>query len=170
MNFNNKGLLDPGLHLCDMNDFATMFNSDFVTSQSRANIFNELLSFLQNIITMYNLYEVWVDGSYVTNKVNPNDVDIVLYFEVLDYIKIQPQWNIIRNVAKIDAYCACAVNQNSQSTLSPADINTITNKRNYWKGQFGYDRSDNPKGIIIIKADKIKEYINGGGSNVNGII
>lgn len=167
MQFNDMGLIEAGLHECDMGEFCEIFINDFVTSQSRTIIFQSLKKFLENIIAKYDLYEVWIDGSYVTNKVNPNDVDIVLFFELNDFIMIGQEWNNIRNVAYLDAYFSCAVNQNSLSQLSPPDINTITNKRNYWKGQFGFDRSDTPKGIIVIKCDKIKEFLNGGGSNVN---
>jgi len=106
----------------------------------------------------------------VTSKINPNDVDIVLFFEVTDYINLVHQWGNIRNVTDIDAYCAAAVNTDSQDKLSPEEFNTITNNRNYWKGQFGYDRIDRPKGIIVLKPDKIMEYLNGGESYVNGCI
>ena len=42
-------------------------------------------------------------------------------------------------------------------TLSKQQNNCLklVNNRNYWRGQFGFDREDNPKGMIKIS----KEYL-----------
>ena len=155
MDFNEYGLINPGIHEMDMDDFHISFVKQFTTSQRR------------QMFKDFNIYEIWIDGSYVTEKINPNDVDIVIFFSVEDFIRVSKIWDVIRKDAvNIDPYCAVAVTEENKQKLSSADINTIINKRNYWKGQFGFDREDRPKGIINIKADNIVEYIKGGESGV----
>lgn len=168
MEFNDEGLIKPGIHECSVNDLYEIFVNNFKTSQRREIIFKSLMNFLKQLISHYNLQEVWIDGSYVTNKINPNDVDIVLFFEVNDYVKVSQQWDHIRNVINIDSYCEAIVNKDSESKLSQMDFNFINNRRNYWRGQFGFDRTDKPKGIIVLKESNIIDYFNGGGSYVNG--
>jgi len=157
-----RGVLEPGLHRCTVNEFYDTFVNKFSTSIRRKDIFNSLIDFLKRINDKYKIYEVWIDGSYVSEKVNPNDVDIVIFFEVDDYIKIFPEWNVIRKVFNIDAYCAAAVNDASKKMLGTKEFNNIVNNRNYWRGQFGFDREDKPKGIVVFPIEEIEEYINGG--------
>jgi hypothetical protein len=167
LDFNEYGLINPGIHEMDMDDFHISFVKQFTTSQRRQLIFDSLLRFVAKMFKDFNIYEIWIDGSYVTEKINPNDVDIVIFFSVEDFIRVSKIWDVIRKDAvNIDPYCAVAVTEENKQKLSSADINTIINKRNYWKGQFGFDREDRPKGIINIKADNIVEYIKGGESGV----
>jgi hypothetical protein len=56
-------------------------------------------------------------------------------------------------------YIACAANEKSKQILSPADYNAVVNNRNYWRGQFGFDRQDNPKVIIKLDCASLKNYI-----------
>ena len=94
--------------------------------------------------------DLWVDGSFVTTKLDPDDVDVVL--ELAEITGVTPaqeerlQWFSSRQAAdvaqKYDDYgCDCYV--------------TIRSTRDYWLSQFGRDRGNNPKGIAILQ-------INGG--------
>lgn len=168
LEFNDEGLIRPGIHECGINELYETFVENFKTSQRRDIIFKSLIKFLQQLISHYDLQEVWIDGSYVTNKINPNDVDIVLFFEVSDYIRLRQQWEHIRNFTYIDPYCEAIVNDDSENKLSPSDFSFITNRRNYWRGQFGFDRTDKPKGIVVLKKANIIDYMNGGGLYVDG--
>ena len=93
---------------------------------------------------------LWVDGSFITKKLEPDDVDVVL--ELSESTEITPEqrhrlkWFGSRQPADVtqkraDYWCDCYV--------------TLLSKHHYWLRQFGRDRSANPKGVIVL-------HINGG--------
>lgn len=168
MNFNDNGVMDPGIHEFDMQQFHDIFVHQFTTSERRQEIFNSFIDFLKNLMNGYNIQEVWIDGSFVTEKVNPNDVDLILFFEVEDYVKIRPLWEGFRHQDNIDPYCEIILNDHTKSKVSSKELSIITNQRNYWRGQFGFDRVDTPKGIVKLTNCKIKEYLTGGEPHVIG--
>ena len=168
---NNNGVLEPGLHKITFGEFYETFVEKFPSSQRRKEIFDSLFELVKSLTTEYEIYEVWVDGSFVTEKINPNDIDIIIFLEVSSFLKIGSKWSDIRSIGKnnnIDAYCGVAVNEESKKLISPEDLQAIINNRNYWRGQFGFDRADNPKGIIVISAEEICSNLKGGDINVNG--
>ena len=62
----------------------------------------------------------------------------------------------------LDIYFAYATSPENQAALSSKDFNTVVNQRNYWRGQFGFDRADNSKGIVKIDCQSLLDYIKGG--------
>ena len=168
MDLNESGVLEPGLHRCTLDEVYDTFVKKFSTSIRRENIFNSLITFLKYLNDNYKIYEVWIDGSYASEKKNPNDVDIVIFFEVDDFIKVCATWNTIRAVPDIDSYCAVAMNEESKKKINLVEYQQVINNRNYWRGQFGYDRADKPKGIIVLSAEEIEKYLKGGEEDGNG--
>lgn len=168
MNFNDNGVIEPGIHEFDMQHFYDVFVQQFTTSERRKEIFKSFIEFIRELANNYAIQEVWIDGSFVTEKVNPNDIDIILFFDVEDYKELRPVWNSIRQRNNIDSYCEIIINEQTKSKLSPSDFSIITNQRNYWRGQFGFDRIDTPKGIIKFTSDKIIDYLSGGEAHVVG--
>jgi len=168
LDFNSDGLIEPGIHALKFDEFYDVFVSQFTTSERRQEIFDSLVDFLKSLTAAYKIQEVWLDGSYVTEKINPNDIDLVVFFEVEDYIKIKSDWNRIRAHVNIDPYCEVALNDHTKKHLNEQTYYYFVNQRNYWRGQFGFDRVDNPKGIIKITIQDIEKYFQGGESHVVG--
>lgn len=101
-----------------------------------------------------------MDGSFATTKVNPNDADLILFIDYADLAKIQSAWSQLQTQhPHLDMYFACAANEKTKKLLSPGDYNQVVNNRNYWRGQFGFDRQDNPKGIIKLDCNSVRAYI-----------
>lgn len=147
--FNENGLLNPGFHEYKLNEIDKIFVEDFSKSQTRKEIYSGFLKWLKELLNICIPNEIWIDGSFVTDKINPNDVDLVYFIDVNDYSKNNEQINQLRELGiqnNCDTYIAFSPN-----SKLPAELNNdITNKRNYWRGQFGFDREDNPKGMIKI--------------------
>lgn len=164
MNFEANGMLPGGLHDYSFEQFLTQFVDGFPTSQRRKEIATALLAFAKEIYVFGTPYEFWIDGSYVTTKINPNDADLVIFLQAPAAAKIAP---ICGNLCQkysplLDIYFAYATSPENQSVLSPNDYQEVVNKRNYWRGQFGFDRADNPKGIVKIDCQSLLDYIKGG--------
>lgn len=162
MNFESNGSLKAGFHDCTYDEFYETFVSGFPTSQRRQLIAENLLTFSGEIFRVGVPYEFWVDGSYATTKINPNDADIVLFFSCQHMNSLYPCIDVFRRkyTGVLDIYFAYAVCQENEQKLKPADYQNIINNRNYWRGQFGFDRLDNPKGIIRIDCKSISERLN----------
>jgi hypothetical protein len=59
-----------------------IFVDEFQESQTRHSIFAGFLTFLTNFSNFTNIsFDIWIDGSFVTKKLNPNDIDIVLIID-----------------------------------------------------------------------------------------
>lgn len=157
MEFTKDGVLEPGLHRIDFSEFEEFFVNGFDTSQTRKAIYESFIAWLQDAVSKYKILEIWIDGSFVTQKINPNDVDLVVYVHAQDFIEVANNWSSIRNKPLIDAYYALAICEESEKIVPPKDYNTWVNQRNYWRGQFGYDRNDTPKGFIVLDCNELED-------------
>ncbi len=74
-----------------------------------------------------------------------------------------PQLEFFRKKYKdqLDIYFAYATSIDNKKSMTPTDYQNNVNLRNYWRGQFGFDRTDSPKGIVRISCDSIAEYLKG---------
>ena len=93
---------------------------------------------------------LWVDGSFVTRKLEPDDVDVVL--EISELPEITPeQGNRLKWFGSLQP---ADVAQKRANYCCDCYV-TLSIGHDYWLRQFGRDRSANPKGIIVL-------HINGG--------
>lgn len=161
--FNTEGLLEPGFHEIDRKKFKDIFVSAFTTSQTRQTIYDSFVQWEKKLISQYKIYEIWIDGSFSTSKVNPNDMDIVVFVHAVDYNKLAHDWENFRNVSNIDAYLTLAICNESENDVTDKEVYwQFVNERNYWRGQFGFDRNDSPKGIIVLKYAQKNVTMQGG--------
>lgn len=156
MIFNEKGLLNPGFFEYKLNEFEKIFVNDFYESQSRKVIFKGFIKWLKQLLTFCYPDEIWIDGSFVTSKINPNDIDVVVFVDLMVLYNNKIELEEMRNFGEenfCDTYIAFSPNE-----IYPGNVKLI-NHRNYWKGQFGFDREDNPKGIVKISNDDLESLV-----------
>jgi hypothetical protein len=97
--------------------------------------------------------EIWVNGSFLTHKIEPDDVDVVVVFNELSSGFTPDQQNIIKRVddkdfqfpIKCDSY-TCRQYPAGHSSHSIGEF-----MRAYWMRQFGFSRGDRIKGIAVIR-------------------
>lgn len=154
MELGKDGVLKPGFHEIKLDELESLFVKNFTTSQTRQRIFENFKKWEENLISQYDILEIWIDGSFVTSKINPNDVDLVVFVHAKDYIKLAQKWSDIRNANDIDAYFTLAICEESEKYVRPDEYNKFVNHRNYWRGQFGFDRNNFPKGVIVLKCNQ----------------
>ena len=103
--------------------------------------------------------EMWVDGSFATSKINPNDIDVVVF---LNYKNFSSELNGFLSQIGRENYCDTYYAIEPNDELGEEN-GFVINHRNYWRGQFGFDRQDLPKGMIRFNKEelnRIKEVIN----------
>jgi hypothetical protein len=76
-NFDENGFLPEGVWECSLKEFSRRF-AMFRRSDRRFNLFAGLEEFLTEIIKTDWVDEIIIDGSFVTDKDEPNDIDILL--------------------------------------------------------------------------------------------
>jgi hypothetical protein len=75
--FNNDGYLPPGIHPATVEEIATRFGQE---SEMRR-VQMESLNWLIDLARRAGVKRMVVNGSFVTDKLEPNDVDCVLLVE-----------------------------------------------------------------------------------------
>lgn len=71
LSFNNDGLLPEGVHEIDLDDFKELLGFNY---KRRDMIDQGLIPFLKEL-KPFNVQKVYIDGSFVTQKENPDDID-----------------------------------------------------------------------------------------------
>lgn len=106
MAFETNGVLPAGFHDYTYDEFCKTFVEDFPTSQRRRMIAEALLEFSREVFAIGVPCEFWIDGSYATAKVNPNDADIILFFQYQHMVQLQPLWLYIHStIFGRNGYC-----------------------------------------------------------------
>lgn len=147
-------LLQPGFHPSTIVGLESIcvdaFNSN---STTREMIMEGLKEILNKLASVSLQCDVWVDGGFLTDKLNPVDSDIVIrangpYVESASQgIKDVVNW--IGTDLKPQFLC-----DSYYLPVYPVGHQHYELGRRqdaYWKGQFGFSRANNPKGIAVIK-------------------
>lgn len=124
----------------------------FPLSSVRATIFNGLVTLVQTLETAGVPGHLWIDGSFLTEKIDPKDVDVILKVDGSVYNSGTPEQR-----AAIDW-----VNANQKLTLKcdsyalfeypPGDPLHDEGRwwYSWWHRQWGFSREDDPKGIVVV--------------------
>ena len=118
----------------------------FTNSKKRDILLRYLLILLQKAESVRIFVEAWIDGSFVSKKEEPNDVDIVLLYKGGIYLsslcpsaKITYQELQNCKLWKEEYHCDLRLIEIHNDSL-----------KNYYKNWFGNDKKQRPKGIIRI--------------------
>ncbi|MGK5512072.1 DUF6932 family protein [Brevibacillus formosus] len=147
--------LKPGIHPYTSDDFVLQFVEGFPNSNNRPNIYAGLVNFLSALKEVLAPHCVWLDGSYLTKKPEPNDIDLVVFYELHDINDDEQRARVILDI----------IQNQSENFLCDAyfcfapDPSVDPNTRNYWRGQFGFDRDDQPKGIVLLEQEEILKIV-----------
>jgi len=152
-----KGLLQPGFHTMTLPHLHSVLVAPFAAmSIRRPMIFDGLTKFLSELSQAGVIGYAWVNGSFVTEKIDPEDCDLVLCCDgpATDAAPIalqnllQKQFVTERSQVKVDYLCDVYLRFDYPPT-DPRHQQGLALKA-YWRGQFGFDRQDNPKGLATI--------------------
>lgn len=135
-------LLPPGLHDIDHADLDNHFLSAFPGSATRPQLIGGLRTFIAALQRIGIPFEIWIDGSFTTTKENPNDVDLVAFasdaaIQALDSGRRRALEGLFDRASSRRTF-GCDV------LFCVAED---ANMRSYWRGWYGFDRDERPKGI-----------------------
>jgi hypothetical protein len=135
-----------------LGDLRAMCVAAFPLSTTRPPIMDGVEQVVNRLIGAGVKGHLWVDGSFLTEKIDPNDVDCVLPFDAaiqrgtpegdaIEWLAVSPQ----RAQFYCDAYCF-PVYPNGHP-LYAHGVMAAT----YWVRQFGWSRGQDVKGIATVR-------------------
>lgn len=140
-----KPLLEPGLHDFSLDEVGNHFMQNFPGSQTRRPLIDGLNAFVSHLSRVGVPIELWIDGSFTTQKENPNDIDLVIFSPANDLNALPPDkqqlFQALTDRASIRANFGCDV------LFCPSEN---LDMRSYWRGWYGFDRNEQPKGIARV--------------------
>lgn len=140
-------LLPAGFHEVTRGDLHSLFVAPFDPSKQREYLVSRLLAFMDALDGIGIKYEIWLNGSFVTEKVAPDDIDVAIFADR----------NEVNALAADDQRRLFALMDNAQARVRyGCDVYFIPRddekNRSYWRGWFGFTRAEEPKGIPLIRA------------------
>jgi hypothetical protein len=141
-----------GFHHLTMGDIEQACVDQFPLSTVRGIIFKGLATFVETLEIAKVPGELWLDGSFLTEKINPKDVDVVLRVEAAIYNSGTPEqrdaidWVIANQklTLKCDSYAF--FEYPSAHALHAEGLWWYS----WWHKQWGFSREDDPKGIVVL--------------------
>jgi hypothetical protein len=145
-------LFPIGFHYLTVENVEQVCVDQFPLSTIRQTIFGGLMTFVQTLEAARIVGELWVDGSYLTEKINPKDIDLVLRVDGALYNSGTVEqrqaidWVIAdqKMMLKCDSYAFFE--------YPPGDPLHDEGRwwYSYWHRQWGFSREDDFKGIVVL--------------------
>lgn len=178
--FDEKGLLPPGCYECRIDELKEKFVDDFPESDSRVSRFNGFVAYSKYFCQQVkSTRKQLINGSFTTNKVNPNDVDVVIvinYCELTNeevlFLEIEQkeeearkdEYQVMKKEVELglrdinELYCCdCYCMYKREPNEGKEVYEDYLKDKEYWVNCWGNSRRDKitgkkyPKGIITLK-------------------
>ena len=153
-------LLGPGMHEMTLREVRQVCVDDFPLSTSRDDIMTQLEQmfdlFSQNGVACC----VWLDGSFMTHKINPCDVDLVVcvpsdFADNCNSEQLAVLGDVASNLKRSNKCTRC----DTFLCMVPQDSDPMflqwIDRLDYWKRWFGHSRTGVPKGIATVQVGDV---------------
>lgn len=148
-------LLKQGFHELSLEKLEEICVSNFPDSETRLTIFNNIKTLFSEIEEQNLSLEIWLNGSFFTKKLNPNDCDLVTGVPLKVYNNCNyTQSNLLQRInsnLKEELLCDSYL----YIVYPSGHLNEKFNDKNsnYWMTFLGTCRNKQPKGIGIYKTN-----------------
>jgi hypothetical protein len=138
-NLNEQGLLPPGIYDCSLEEIGERFGA-FQSTDRRSRLYRRLQEYLIQVRSTNLAVAVIVDGSFVTSKHAPGDIDLVLVLPSNhDFsAELQPMaYNVLarRRVSRRSGFDALVARENTREyTEYAADFQRVRGQPHLQKG------------------------------------
>lgn len=145
-------LLGHGFHDMTVAEVRQLCVGRFPTSITRSLIMDRLHDLIRRLSAAGVTGKVWVDGSFVTEKIDPGDVDILIHV-TSDLYDNDPVKRATVDWAahpdRFDTHSCDAYKWIEYSVGHPLFADSEDSRR-YWTDWYGLSRGGTPKGIVVI--------------------
>lgn len=151
-NIEYRPLLPIGFHQMSLENLEQLCVCRFPDSMTRKTIMQGLQKLLDRLSDGGISAEIWVNGSFLTEKRDPRDVDIVFRLPIHVYeegtMEQKELLDWVRDNRKSDYHCDSYVFYIFPDGDSRAVLNDYLHA--YWIRQFGFSRGQDFKGIAVL--------------------
>jgi hypothetical protein len=160
--FNGNGYLSssPALHGWSIDEVQEHLVLPFSDPTSRNEIYTGLEYLIESLKMLGRKMELWLDGSFVSEKHNPGDIDLVVVITIQDYKSMtQGELELLykytsggdtKKICNCDSYLLLTC---SDSHGNEEEKNLLKQDEMYWLNQFGTDRANVAKGMVKLVID-----------------
>ena len=128
-----NGILPPGEYHATVAEVVAMFPPTTIERQELNQALQDIVPTLKKLQMLAPDLILYIDGSFVTSKHSPNDIDLLVLTDVFDEVQVQ------------DFFVQeCPI----QATY--LDVHADPVLRRYLVNVFTHTRSNQPKGVIIL--------------------
>ncbi|HVL99006.1 MAG TPA: hypothetical protein VM324_06925 [Egibacteraceae bacterium] len=152
--FDDAGNLPPGRHESTEDEIAERLVGAFSTSTTRTAIFQYWRQHRRALDELVEVRCQWLDGSFVSAKTDPADVDIVTVVEGSSFDEMPPHRRLLvtsligghytEDFWQCDAYPVVAY---PRGHLGHPKFRIACER---WEDYFGHDRDGSPKGFLVV--------------------
>jgi hypothetical protein len=142
-------LLDAGIHPFSIDQLRQLTVTGFPESKRRPGLFGALTVYLDMLESSGFAGTIWVDGSFMCQKLEPDDIDLVIVYEseAIDALSesAKPVVNNLFNTSFVKARFNLHVFQVRTDDKAGVD---------FWFRKFGTQRDDRtPKGLAALRVN-----------------
>jgi hypothetical protein len=152
MKFNNHGYLEAGIHPATVEEIEEHLVKAFPTSTTRAEIATGYKQHRAELEKLGIQVEQLLDGSFISTKNDPSDVDMVCFADAASIDALPPHQQLALRLLVISSFSKptyrCDAYFCPSVPVGHPDYETCRTSKKYWLGEFGYDRHEVPKGIL----------------------
>lgn len=173
--FDENGNLPPACYDVTLNEIKKHFVDNFPDSKTRKSRFDCFVKFYKKLlINVKSCVQIWINGSFVQNKLNPNDIDFVILLDndkfkynsfegfylknefefktlLRDEFTLLKEENNLKGIYESDYF-----KYGCDFFLLSINNNQNENDKclfNYWFNFWGHDRNHNKKGFLLLNVD-----------------
>lgn len=148
-NFGKNGTLPEGIHKPLLSEFKKCMVDGFPNSKTRQTLYRKYICFSEKCTKHPFIMVHWVDGSYVTNKPEPNDVDISLRVIASEFGKhIDEGGSFLKDTEDIKIKYSCDIYLILEYPIDDPRYEITTNREKYWRNWWGHTRENAAKGFV----------------------
>jgi hypothetical protein len=145
-------LFPLGFHNLTLDSLELVCVDLFPLSVSRRPIMDGFREFVKTLTDSGYAGELWVDGSFLTEKIDPKDIDVVLRCDGERYNSWAPGYR--KMVDWVIANQKAALKCDSHALLEYPEGAPLHDEGkwwySYWHVKWGFSREEDPKGIVVI--------------------
>lgn len=142
-------LLEPGIHKIDLELLEEKVLVPFIEKRTRSHLCNRLRELISVLSSFKVEMIIWIDGSFCSIKPNPNDIDLVIFFNQNDIDSL--------NATQQDKFLFFLENREILRARYGCDLffDSMTNQKqfHYWRSLFSYNQLQEAKGFIQIRVN-----------------
>jgi hypothetical protein len=149
--------LEPGRHVAEMAEIEAVLVDGFAGSTTRRPLFESFAMVRLAMMRVLPVREQWVNGSFVTSKLDPVDIDLVTVFdgERLDELD-GPAQTLLKGLVYDKVTQVLHSCDSYVVPFYPSDSpkrSVYEEMEAYWDGWFGKDRLGQRKGYLVVAGD-----------------